>query len=62
MIQWENDAVGAGLPPLGIEASGDLVNGSWSNVGQKMLTNGVNAWSNTSLQQLFYRLAVTNAP
>jgi len=62
VIQWENDAVGAGLPPLGIEASGDLVNGSWSNVGQKMLTNGVNAWSNTSLQQLFYRLAVTNAP
>jgi hypothetical protein len=62
VIVWSNAVVGAGLPPLGIQARGDLLSGSWSNVGQKSLANGVNAWSNSAAQQLYYRLAVTNAP
>jgi hypothetical protein len=62
VIKWESSAVGAGVPPLGIQARGDLLSGSWSNVGQKSLANGVNAWSNSAAQQLYYRLAVTNAP
>jgi hypothetical protein len=62
VLIWQNAAVGAGLPPLGIQVRGDLLSGSWSNVGQKTLVNGVNAWSNSAAQQLYYRLAVTNAP
>jgi hypothetical protein len=62
VIKWESSAVGAGVPPLGIQARGDLLSGSWSNVGEKSLVNGVNAWSNSAAQQLYYRLAVTNAP
>jgi hypothetical protein len=62
VIVWSNAAVGAGVPPLGIQARGDLLSGSWSNVGQKSLADGVNAWSNSALQHLYYRLAVTNAP
>jgi uncharacterized repeat protein (TIGR02543 family) len=62
VIVWSNAAVGAGVPPLGIQARGDLLSGSWSNAGQQSLTNGINAWSNSAAQQLFYRLAVTNAP
>jgi hypothetical protein len=62
VIVWSNAVVGAGLPPLGIQARGDLLSGTWSNAGQKSLANGVNAWSNSAAQQLYYRLAVTNAP
>jgi hypothetical protein len=62
VIKWQNAAVWAGIPPLAIQARTNMISGSWSNVGQKALTNGINAWSNASLQQLFYRLAVTNTP
>jgi hypothetical protein len=62
VIKWESAAVWAGVPPLGIQARTSLTSGSWSNVGQKSLANGVNAWSNSAAQQLYYRLAVTNAP
>jgi hypothetical protein len=62
VIVWSNAVVGAGLPPLGIQARTDLLSGSWSNAGQKALANGVNSWSNSAAQQLYYRLAVTNAP
>jgi uncharacterized repeat protein (TIGR02543 family) len=62
VIKWESSAVGAGVPPLGIQVRASLTSGSWLNVGQKSLANGVNAWSNSAAQQLYYRLAVTNAP
>jgi Carbohydrate binding domain/Right handed beta helix region len=62
VITWENDAVGAGLPPLAIQARTNLLSGTWTKVGQQSIVNGINAWSNASSQQLFYRLAVTNTP
>jgi len=62
VIRWQNAAVETALPPLAIQATTNLVSGSWSNVGQKAIINGVNAWSNAGSQQIFYRLAVTNAP
>jgi hypothetical protein len=62
IIKWQNAKVGAGVPPLAIQARTNLVSGSWSNVGQKSVVNGVNAWSNSAMQQLYYRLVVTNTP
>ncbi len=62
VIKWENAAAGAGIPPLAIQATTNVLSGFWSNLGQKAIINGVNAWSNAGTQQIYYRLAVTNAP
>jgi len=62
VVKWQSAAVGAGVSPLAIQARTNLLSGQWYNVGQKSVTNGINAWSNATSQQLFYRLAVTNAP
>lgn len=61
VIEWQHDQVGA-IPAIAIEASTDLVVGAWVVSDQKAPVNGMNSWSNSTAQMLFYRLAVTNAP
>jgi len=62
LIKWEGAEVGAWVSPLAIQATTNLLYGSWSNVQRVALANGINAWSNSAAQQLFYRLVVTNGP
>jgi Bacterial Ig domain/Calx-beta domain len=63
VLKWQHAAVGAGVPPLAIQTTTNLQSGPWVTAGQKAPSNGTNMWSGaTALQQLFYRLCVTNAP
>jgi hypothetical protein len=62
VLQWQSAVVAPGLPPLLIQATTNLQGGSWSNIGQRSLSNGLNTWSNAGTQQRFFRLAVTNEP
>jgi hypothetical protein len=56
-------AVDAGLPALTIQTTTNLQSGTWVYAGDKAPVNGTNTWSGAALpRQLFYRLAVTNAP
>jgi Divergent InlB B-repeat domain/Bacterial Ig domain len=63
VLTWQHAVVGAGVPPLAIQTTTNLQSGPWVTTDQKAPANGTNTWSGaTALQQLFYRLAVTNAP
>jgi hypothetical protein len=62
LVSWRHAVVDAGVPPITIQSSTNLVSGSWVGIGTHAPTNGVNIWSAGSSVQGFYRLAVTNAP
>jgi M6 family metalloprotease-like protein len=62
LVSWRHAVVDAGIPPITIQSSTNLVSGSWVGIGSHAPTNGVNTWSAGSSVQGFYRLAVTNAP
>jgi Divergent InlB B-repeat domain/PA14 domain len=63
LLKWQHALVGAGVQPLIIQTTTNLQSGPWVTAGQKAPVNGTNTWSGaTALSQLFYRLAVTNAP
>ncbi len=61
-LEWQHSGVDAAIPAITIEASTNLLTGPWVAAGQKNPVNGLNAWSETTTQKLFYRLAVTSAP
>ena len=62
MLVWEHALVAPGLDDIIIQRCTNLTEGIWINIGQKTPVNGTNAWTTAPLQDVFYRLASTNAP
>jgi hypothetical protein len=62
-LQWRHAAISNSIPAITVQTRTNLSLGSWVPVGQKTPVNGTNIWVGSSASpQLFYRLAVTNAP
>ena len=62
VLQWQHAEVDAGLPAISIMACTNLVSGVWVEIGQKTPVNGANQWGASQAGQVYYRLAVINAP
>jgi hypothetical protein len=45
VLRWQHAAVGAGIPPLEIQATTNLNTGPWINVGFNAPINGSNSWN-----------------
>jgi len=62
-LQWRHASISDSIPAITILTRTNLASGSWIPVGQKTPVNGTNIWVGSSAStQIFYRLAVTNAP
>jgi len=62
VLQWQHAEVGAGINPIAIQSTMDLVTGTWVNVGSKSPANGTNTWSGVVPQAQFYRLQAVAGP
>jgi hypothetical protein len=58
VIEWRHAQVDSGIPAVTILSATNLTAGPWFSSGQKVPMNGTNAWSGTSSQRFFYKLAV----
>jgi M6 family metalloprotease-like protein len=62
-LQWRHAAISNSIPAITVQTRTNLSLGSWVPVGLKTPVNGTNIWvGSLASPQLFYRLAVTNAP
>ena len=53
---WQHAQVDNGLPDIKIQGTSNLLNGVWSEIGQKTPVNGINSWVTPSGNLFYYRL------
>jgi len=58
-LSWEHAAADAGIPPILVQSSTDLVSGAWVTVGTNVTVDGVQTWDLVpGTVSTFYRLSV----
>jgi len=63
-IEWTHAKVDPELPPIGVQRRSVLDGGSWTNVGQRVPTDGTVIWDDPAAADAtgFYRLILINMP